>query len=46
MTASTVKAVSPSDLDLEAIMDLPVVEVAGEAVEEVMMIISVVEVGT
>ena len=45
MTASTVKAVSPSDLDLEAIMDLPVVAVAGEAVE-VMMIISVVEVGT
>ena len=45
MTASTVKAVIPLDLELEAIMDLPVVEVAGEAVE-VMMIISVVEVGT
>ena len=45
MTASTVKAVSPSDLDPEAIMDLPVVEVAGEA-GEVMMIISVAEVGT
>jgi len=45
VTASTVKAVRPSDLDLEAIMDLPVVEVAVEA-GEVMMIISVVEVGT
>ena len=45
MTASTVKAASLSDLDLEATMDLPVVEVAGE-VGEVTTIISVVEVGT
>ena len=45
MMDSTVKAVSPSDSDLEATMDLPVVEVAAEA-EVVMMTISVVEVGT
>ena len=45
MTVSTVKAATPSDLELEAIMDLPVVEVAGE-VGGVTTIISVVEVGT
>ena len=45
MTVSTVKAATLSDLELEAIMDLPVVEVAVE-VGEVTTIISVVEVGT
>ena len=45
MMDSTVKAVSPSDSDREVTMDLHVVEVAVEA-GEVMMTISVVEVGT